>query len=71
MLRAAVCLAVGATAAVCGGADAEKTCFTLAGGTKMPKVAMGTWSGSYKECAKANYTCVQGLASDRAVNVPT
>jgi diketogulonate reductase-like aldo/keto reductase len=62
MLRAAVCLAVGATAAVCGGADAEKTCFTLAGGTKMPKVAMGTWSGSYKECAKANYTCVQGNA---------
>ena len=39
----------------------------------MPKVAMGTWSGSYKECAKSDYTCVQGLASDilvRSVPLP-
>merc|ERR1719331_2656393 len=28
----------------------------------MPQVAMGTWSGSYKDCAHGDYACVQGHA---------
>ena len=28
----------------------------------MPKVALGTWRGSYKGCATNNYTCVRASA---------
>jgi len=34
-------------------------CFTLAGASKIPQVAMGTWGGSYKDCATSDYTCIK------------
>lgn len=39
--------------------SARMPCFHLAGDKKMPQVAMGTWSGSYKDCDATDYTCVQ------------
>jgi len=39
-------------------------CVALAGSgaSPMPLVALGTWSGSYKDCAKNDYTCVRARA---------
>mmetsp|Transcript_98714 Transcript_98714/g.170982 ORF Transcript_98714/g.170982 Transcript_98714/m.170982 type:complete len:335 (-) Transcript_98714:105-1109(-) len=34
-------------------------CFELAGGAKVPQVAMGSWSGSYKDCDSNDYTCIK------------
>jgi len=34
-------------------------CFSLAGGSKIPQVAMGTWGGSYKDCDSSDYTCIK------------
>lgn len=34
-------------------------CFTLINGTKIPKVAMGTWGGSYGDCGSTDYTCIK------------
>lgn len=50
----------GALAAVCD-ADAKggEPCFQLAGGVRMPMVAMGTWAGSYKDCGHTDFTCIR------------
>ncbi len=38
-------------------------CVPLAGSSSlMPLVALGTWSGSYGECAKNDYACVRAKA---------
>jgi len=34
-------------------------CFRLAGGSMMPQVAMGTWEGSYGDCAADDWTCAK------------
>ena len=34
----------------------------LPGSSPMPKVALGTWRGSYKSCGTNNYTCVRASA---------
>lgn len=34
----------------------------LPGTSAMPLVALGTWRGSYKDCANNNYTCVRERA---------
>lgn len=41
--------------------DAEDKipCFKLAGGQKIPQVAMGTWGGSYGDCDSTDYTCIK------------
>uniref|UniRef100_A0A7R9ZUP5 NADP-dependent oxidoreductase domain-containing protein n=1 Tax=Pyrodinium bahamense TaxID=73915 RepID=A0A7R9ZUP5_9DINO len=46
-----------ARAAVCG--RGKVPCFSLAGGTSIPQVAMGTWGGSYKDCAPTDYACIE------------
>jgi len=43
---------------VCG-ADDKVPCVSLVGGSKMPQVAMGTWEGSYGDCATADWTCAK------------
>ena len=52
-------LAAGVKARVCDGGSEKVPCWQLKGGTKMPQVAMGTWSGSYGDCAHNDYTCVK------------
>ncbi|KAJ1450976.1 NADP-dependent oxidoreductase domain-containing protein [Pelagophyceae sp. CCMP2097] len=52
----------------CGRGGAER-CFRLeapeaAGDVLLPAVALGTWSGSYGACAKADYACVRASALD-------
>mmetsp|Transcript_15190 Transcript_15190/g.43420 ORF Transcript_15190/g.43420 Transcript_15190/m.43420 type:complete len:333 (+) Transcript_15190:67-1065(+) len=47
-----------AASKVCDEADAIP-CFALAGGSKIPQVAMGTWGGSYKDCDHTDYTCIK------------
>jgi len=42
--------------------DDKIPCFPLAGGTKMPQVAMGTWGGSYGDCGKTDFTCIKAHA---------
>jgi diketogulonate reductase-like aldo/keto reductase len=37
--------------------DDNIPCFTLAGGSKIPQVAMGSWGGSYKDCDSTDFTC--------------
>merc|ERR1719379_1315737 len=45
---------------VCDEASSKRVpCFPLAAGRHVPQVAMGSWSGSYKDCAPADYTCVE------------
>lgn len=39
--------------------DGKMPCFKLAGGVEMPQVAMGTWSGSFKDCSSVDYSCVK------------
>ena len=40
-------------------------CASLAGSSApMPLVALGTWSGSYKDCAAEDYRCVRSKARD-------
>jgi diketogulonate reductase-like aldo/keto reductase len=34
-------------------------CFDLAGGSKMPQIAMGTWGGSYADCGTTDFTCIK------------
>lgn len=34
-------------------------CFALAGGSKIPQVAMGSWGGSYGDCDSSDYTCIK------------
>jgi len=48
-----------AQARVCNGSPSEVPCVELASGTSMPQVAMGTWSGSFKDCAHTDFTCVK------------
>jgi len=53
-----------AAAAVCdaglsNSSGAKVPCFPLSGGTQIPQVAIGTWSGSFKDCNPADYTCVK------------
>jgi diketogulonate reductase-like aldo/keto reductase len=43
---------------VCDASDTVP-CFTLAGGHKIPQVAMGTWGGSYGDCDASDYTCIK------------
>jgi len=66
-VAASSCLATAAAAAspsvVCEGDWAKKVpCVTLASGNKLPQVAMGTWSGSYKQCPIMGYSCAQDSA---------
>jgi len=52
-----------ASAVVCDDTSSKKVaCFDLKSGNKMPQIAMGSWSGSYKDCASTDYTCVQQSA---------
>jgi 2,5-diketo-D-gluconate reductase A len=45
---------------VCDEASSKRVpCFPLAGEKKVPQVAMGSWSGSYKDCVPTDYTCVE------------
>lgn len=39
--------------------DDKIPCFTLAGGSMIPQVAMGTWWGSYKDCDTSDWTCAK------------
>ena len=34
-------------------------CVQLPHGVQMPMVALGSWRGSYKDCANNNYSCAQ------------
>lgn len=56
-----------AGALVCDGSK-KVPCFKLHGGTAIPQVAMGTWSGSYKDCASGDFTCVKSHARFAAEN---
>lgn len=56
----AAALAAPVGAIVCDGKSPRAPpCFPLAGGRKLPQVAMGTWAGSYGDCGKSDYTCGQ------------
>merc|ERR1719171_702797 len=49
-----------ASAVVCDEASSSRVpCFPLVTGKLVPQVAMGSWSGSYKDCDPADYTCVE------------
>ncbi len=54
----------GAVAAVVPPCDKyPERCVQLAGSSsQMPLVALGTWSGSYGECAKNDFACVRAKA---------
>mmetsp|Transcript_129155 Transcript_129155/g.325916 ORF Transcript_129155/g.325916 Transcript_129155/m.325916 type:complete len:337 (+) Transcript_129155:109-1119(+) len=57
---AGLALLAAASARVCDEASSKKVpCFNLTGGKSIPQVAMGTWSGSYKDCKSGDFTCVQ------------
>lgn len=43
---------------VCGPED-KVPCFSLVGGSLMPEVAMGTWEGSYGDCATGDWNCAK------------
>lgn len=58
-LVAAIAQVYSAEARVCNNSPEKVPCMTLASGTKMPQVAMGTWSGSFKDCARTDFTCVK------------
>lgn len=46
---------------MCDGSD-KVPCFKLHGGSLIPQVAMGTWSGSYEDCKSGDFTCVKSHA---------
>lgn len=58
-ILAAAVAAPGARAKVCDGSSGQAPCFTLPSGPQIPAVAMGSWSGSYEDCDKEDYACVQ------------
>eukprot|EP00933_Yihiella_yeosuensis_P006816 TRINITY_DN111623_c0_g1_i1.p1 TRINITY_DN111623_c0_g1~~TRINITY_DN111623_c0_g1_i1.p1 ORF type:complete len:340 (-),score=62.37 TRINITY_DN111623_c0_g1_i1:304-1323(-) len=63
ILAASACLVTRSSATVCDDASAKHvSCIELAGGVKMPMVALGTWRGSYKDCKGDNFTCAQNHA---------
>jgi len=51
-------LASGVWGKVCDSSSKEP-CFTMQSGIQIPQVAMGTWSGSYKDCAHGDTICVE------------
>jgi diketogulonate reductase-like aldo/keto reductase len=59
LLATLLLFAAGVEAKVCDGGTEKVPCWQLKGGAKMPQVAMGTWSGSYGDCGKNDYTCVK------------
>jgi len=66
---AAALLLASAEATVCDTASQQKVpCFDLKSGSKIPKIAMGSWSGSYKDCESEDYTCVNQHARFAAEN---
>jgi len=53
-------LAGGALGRVCDEVSEKKVaCFDLKSGSRVPQVAMGTWSGSYNDCRSGDYTCAE------------
>lgn len=59
----AIASAAAPQTAVCDGAwGAKVPCFSLKTGNKLPQVAMGSWGGSYKNCASAAWGCYQDSA---------
>lgn len=43
----------------CIDSAAHVPCFQLAGGSQLPQIALGTWSGSFKDCNSSDFTCVK------------
>ncbi|CAJ1380784.1 unnamed protein product [Effrenium voratum] len=61
MLRLVGVVAVAAAAkeGLCDKKNGSVPCAQLPHGVAMPMVALGSWRGSYKDCAGDNYTCAQ------------
>ncbi len=45
--------------ALCNNDNSSVPCVQLPHGVQMPMVALGSWRGSYKDCANNNYSCAQ------------
>ncbi|CAK9083612.1 unnamed protein product, partial [Durusdinium trenchii] len=62
MARLAVWVGALAVTAADGVSCGVVPCVQLPHSVQMPMIALGSWRGSYKDCAQDNYTCAQAHA---------